>query len=390
MRGMIPMEERVFLVLGGYGGAGFPTAGLLLRETGVRIVIAGRNGERAERAARALNAEFPGARASARAVDASDGPALVPAFEGVDMVVVCSATVRYAGQIARAALAAGADYLDIYYSQSTIPVLRDLAPSIRDAGRYYITQAGCHPGLPGVMVRRAANEFTHIRRAIVGMAVSVPYLGTTDSVAELMEELRDYRTDIFVDGTWRAGGYRDVRKVDFGHGFGVRSCYPMFLEEMRELPERCGIDQTGVYAAGFNWFVDLFVMPLGVVLGRMRRGLGARSLARLTNWAIGAFSRPPYGIVFKLEADGAKDGAGGIFEVIVRHEDGYVLTAIPTVACLLQYLDGTIARAGRSVLGDAGPGLYLMAHAVDPGRALQDMARMGAQISATALPSVTS
>jgi len=374
------MSEKVLLVLGGYGGAGFPTARLLLKETAVRVVIGGRNRDRAEKAAHDLNAEFPGGRVSARTADASDEASLGRAFAGVTMVVVCSATVRHAERIARAALGAGADYLDIYYSQSTISLLRKLAPSVREAGRCFITQAGCHPGLPGVLVRRAAREFTHMRRAIVGMAIRVPYLGSTDSVAEFFEEMSDYRTDIFKDGSWRAGGYRDMRKIDFGAGFGVRTCYPMYLEEVRELPERFGLQEAGVYAAGFNWFLDWLVMPLGLMLGKLRKGLGVRWLARMANWGIGAFSRPPYGIVFKLEAEGVINGADATLAITVRHEDGYALTAIPTVACLLQYLDGGIGRSAGETSAQIEPGLHLMALAVEPDRLLRDMTRMGADV----------
>jgi saccharopine dehydrogenase (NAD+, L-lysine-forming) len=95
-----------------------------------------------------------------------------------------------------------------------------------------------------------------------------------------------------------------------------------------------------------------------------------RFLARLFIWGMSTFSRPPFGIVFKLEAEGEKDGTDHSLQVTVCHQDGYMLTAIPTAACLLQYLDGFIAR----------PGLWLMAHAVDPGRLLADMHRMGATI----------
>jgi len=100
----------------------------------------------------------------------------------------------------------------------------------------------------------------------------------------------------------------------------------------------------------------------------------------MANWGIGAFSRPPYGIVFKLEAEGVRNGADATLAITVRHEDGYALTAIPTVACLLQYLDGGIGRSAGETSAQMEPGLHLMALAVEPDRLLRDMTRMGADV----------
>ncbi|MEE9162958.1 MAG: hypothetical protein V3U35_08320, partial [Candidatus Neomarinimicrobiota bacterium] len=57
--------------------------------------------------------------------------------------------------------------------------------------------------------------------------------------------------------------------------------------------------------------------------------------------------------------------------VRVAHEDGYVLTAAPVVACIRQYLEG---RA-------AAPGLHFMAHIVDPALMLKDMVMMGIDVT---------
>ena len=55
----------------------------------------------------------------------------------------------------------------------------------------------------------------------------------------------------------------------------------------------------------------------------------------------------------------------------LTHPDGYWLTAAAAAACLLQWSDGSLRE----------PGLRLQALAVDPGRLLRDLQRMGAGVA---------
>jgi saccharopine dehydrogenase (NAD+, L-lysine-forming) len=364
------MEQKRILILGGYGGAGFPIGRGLLKETDVRLILAGRNLERAEEAAERLNAESSRSRVAAMQVDVAEAQSLANAFRNADTVLVCSPTSRYAGQVAQAALSADIDYLDILYPQKVVSALRPLEPAIQAAGRCFITQAGCHPGLPAALVRYAASHFPHLKRAIVGMAMSYRHLGSPDSVLELMEEVSHYQAYLFREGEWRKAGYKEAIKIDFGPGFGVRPCVPLWLEEMRTLPDELHLEEAGLYAAGFNWFVDWLLMPLAILFGRIGEGFGSRLLARGMVWGMRVFSRPPFGIVFKLQAEGEREGRPCLLEAAARHDDAYQFTAVPVVACLLQYLDGSIAR----------PGLWMMGQLVDPARLIADMMRMGIEI----------
>jgi saccharopine dehydrogenase (NAD+, L-lysine-forming) len=78
----------------------------------------------------------------------------------------------------------------------------------------------------------------------------------------------------------------------------------------------------------------------------------------------------------RLDARGEKDGQPLSVSVVLRHPDPYELTAIPVVACVRQYLDGSIAR----------PGLWLMGETVEPIRLFRDMEQMGVSIETTVTP----
>lgn len=111
------MNSPHLLVLGGYGNAGLPLARLLLAHTDAIITLAGRSLEKAQRAAACLEVvECHGGRIGGVRADAADPLSRRQAFDGVTMVVVASSTAQHAGNVARTALAAATDYLDIQYS----------------------------------------------------------------------------------------------------------------------------------------------------------------------------------------------------------------------------------------------------------------------------------
>jgi saccharopine dehydrogenase-like NADP-dependent oxidoreductase len=367
------VEHETILILGGYGNTGLCLARLLLQETDAGILLAGRTGERA---AAQLNTLFKGNRASGTCADASNRESISRALKGVDFLIVASSTAKHAGEVAAASLDAGIDYLDIHYSQQKVEVLRSMAGEIEAAGRCFITEAGFHPGLPAAMVRYVAEAFTRMDRAIVGSVIN-QVIPMTDALYELVEELRGYQAELFKDGRWQKVGWTSSRKINFGQRFGSRSCFPMMLEEMRAVPKLCpSVKETGFYIAGFNWFVDWIVFPLGMVALSVWPERAVKPVGKLIHWGMKRFSSPPFGLVMKVVASGEKDGQPKSVELSVYHEDGYMFTAIPVVACMLQYLDGSIAR----------PGLWMMGHLIDPQRLVKDMERMGVEVRCVSRP----
>jgi len=207
-----------------------------------------------------------------------------------------------------------------------------------------------------------------------------------DTVEELLEELNDFDSLIFKDKKWKKVSMLSTKEfltMDFGREFGKQTCAPMFLEEMRELPTAIpSLVETGFFVGSFNGFVDWVVMPLAMVAlkplppqsphrsVRKLRIAVLETMGKLMRWSLRTFTRPPYQTILKVEAQGLKDGQARTLAVSLSHPDGYAFTAIPVVACLLQYLDGSIHK----------PGLWTQGNLVEPGRLLEDMQRMGIQV----------
>jgi len=343
---------------------------LLLEHTDVRIIIAGRSLLKAEDFARDLNQNFPGDRAAAVYVDVDEPQSLGDALKGVDMLIVCSTTSTQAHLIAEYALKAGIDYLDIYYPQKVVQALKPLDDEIKRAGRCFITQAGIHPGMGAPLVRWAATQFDQIETANIAMALSFETIGNRNGVKELLGDLVDFSYSYWDKDHWKKGSYRDTRKFDLGPDWGVKSCIPMGLVELTTLPQQYKLAECGLWGAGFNWFIDMFVFPLAALFQRVDPRFGLNFITGLFMWGMNRFSKPPFGIVLKLEAQGEINNETKHMEVLLEHSDGYLATAIPVAATLLQYIDGSCAQ----------PGLHLMGLLPEPIRFMKDIKKMGLKV----------
>lgn len=374
MKYKFEMDLKKFLILGGYGNTGLLIAEYLLQETDCRIVLAGRNIEKAESFTASLNHKFKTNRVSAARVDAANTQSLNNAFEKVDFVIVASSTSEYVRNVANAVLSARIDYLDVQYSSAKVDILKSMKEEIERAGCCFITEGGFHPGLPAALVRYAASYFDRMEKANVGSVIKINWKGlkvSDSTVEEMVKEILDFQPLSYKNGKWVKSGWRGFKKFNFGLDFGEQYSVPMFLEEMHPLPEMIpSLKETGFFVGGFNWFVDYLVMPIGAVALKILRQKAVKPTGKIMSWGLKAFCSPPYGTVLLLEASGWKDEKYKTMRVKLYHEDGYILTAIPVVACLLQYLDGSIRK----------PGLWLQANVVEPNRMLSDMERLGVNV----------
>ncbi len=371
------MDTKIILILGGYGNTGRVLTRLLLQETNVKLVLAGRNLEKAKATAAQFNSLFEGNRVTGMYTDASDLENLKRIFKGVDFVIVASSTAKYTKEIATAALEAGCDYMDIHFGPKVYAILHSLAETIKNAEQCFITGGGFHPGLPAAMIRYAGQYFESMEKAIVGGVMNVnfrEYEISESTRIEFVEEVADFQPFFYKNGEWRKINMmstKDLIVMDFEGEFGKRQCAPMFFEELREIPVIFPtLNQTGFYMAGFNWLVDYFVFPFIFISLKLFPKISIKPMSKLMKWGLTTFSKPPYGIVMKLEASGKQNGKVKHAEIQLSHKDGSYFTAIPVVACLLQYLDGSIRK----------PGLWLQANIVEPNRFMQDMKRMGIEI----------
>lgn len=364
------MKKRI-LIIGGYGGVGRALCRSLLRHQDCTLTIAGRSSEKAGKWKRALRQEFDGGDVEAIALDATDPDALRMALLEIDLAIVAATIPEEMERVARAALATQTDLMDILVRSDVIDRLAPFAVEAREHGLRFITQCGFHPGLIAPAMRYASPWFDRYQQAAVFMAMD-PVFERPESTHEVLYETMGSRSRVLKDGKWQQASYRDAIEAEFPVYFGKRTCYPLNMEETHGLEQELSLEHAGVYAAGFGPYVDNFIFPLSMLLGRISKPLSQKICGWLFFRHIRKSSLQVPRVEFLLKAEGIKQRSSREICLQITATDGFELTAQCVVACYQQYLNGKI-----------GPGLHLMGKVVDELRLFHYLMQMGVEVSLT-------
>src|SRR5690606_33464422 len=122
------------------------------------------------------------------------------------------------------------------------------------------------------------------------------------------------------------------------------------LEELRNLPsEFPSLNETGFYVAGFNPYLNHFLIPAGKKLLKYSPAFVKKSFGNSVVWGLKKLTRPPFNSTILLSAVGRKNNLTKEVRVKISHNNGYWLTAASVTAVLFQYLRNNFTK----------PGLYL-------------------------------
>ncbi|RMI46684.1 saccharopine dehydrogenase NADP-binding domain-containing protein [Streptomyces triticirhizae] len=306
------------------------------------------------------------------AVDATDRASLAAFCRGQRVVLNCAGpSYLLKEKVARAALAAGADYVDVLGDD---PVAEALARVGAPAdGRTVVLSAGTVPGLSGLVPRHLAQSRAPGTSGPTALTVHAGGLerATRTVAADILLSLRTGGPDGEPYGhplaMWR-GGRREVRALraeeDAEVPFfpGRVATHPLLTAEVQRLAAALGLTEARWYnvfpgARVRALFTTLPTLPTDTderrqeVVDRIIRA-GEIDLAGRT---------PYYRLVVELS------GPGWTRTAVVRADDSYRLTGAVAAVAVREVLAGRVA-----------PGLHFAAEALDPARVVAALERVGA------------
>lgn len=337
------------VILGGYGTTGTIISRLFLENTSYNIIIAGRNPQKGTALCKVLNEHYTTERAIFKNVDCKDSEGLVELFRDRKLIINASSASEYTESILNATTRMRSDIMDIQYSNFKNSILLENKEKILNSGIRWLTDAGFHPGLPSAMIRYIGSKYTSLESANVFSILKVDWKSldlSQSTIDEFFKELLSFQPLSYREGEWR-DDISFTKTFEFTSELGKQSCYPMYFEELKSIPELYPtLKETGFFIGGFNPIVDNVLLVPVYIFAKMIGKISYKILEKIFYYGLREFTSPPYYTEIALEADGI-DGDLRIRRTMsLSHESAYYLTAVPAFASALQLLDGTIKEKG--------------------------------------------
>jgi len=349
------VKQKDILIVGGYGVVGQRIAADLMSDMPDRIVVAGRNSERATHFATAL-----GYGARGCPIDVDDPASIEAALDGVGLVVSC--IDQREPHLLRAAIAHGLAYTDITPHLIQRQPTEAMKIEACRTGVRIVLGAGLAPGISSMFARLGADRVGDVVRVESNVLLSVGDVFGPASRSYIMEEIALPYT-IQVNGVQQsAHAFGKAASVIFPPPLGRRTAYLFPFSDQIFFPHTLGA-RTALARLALDppWLgraLAVLVRLGAPSLLRRRKGASER-FSHLVGWLQQRYAgHDRYGLVVEVQ------GPGGMVRVSLSGHGQADATAIGAAALVRASDTGEVER----------PGIWLAEQIVPPGPFLDRLA----------------
>lgn len=244
------IARHSILVVGGYGIVGRRIAAQLAHHFPGRVVVAGRDAERA----RALCVEL-GHGSQARLIDIDAPSSITAALEGVHTVVACVAQREL--HLLRASISRGLAYTDIAPRLAFWRGAEEMDAEARRTGARILLGAGLSPGISNVMARKLADVLGDVTRIETAILLSLGDEYGPDSLLHVLEAVTQPFSIVENGRQRKVVPFSERARVAFPEPVGMRIAYLCPWSDVVYYPKTLGArTATGRFALNPAWAGD--------------------------------------------------------------------------------------------------------------------------------------
>jgi hypothetical protein len=339
------------VVLGGYGAFGARVSERLAASPGLELVVAGRSRERAERLARELAAK---ARANVRAAVMDAGSITADDLRAERTALVINASGPFQTQdyrVARAAVDAGAHYVDLADARGFVTGIGALDGDARRAGVLVVSGASTVPALSAAVVDELAPQFaalTSVEIAISPGNSFDPGLATTQSILRSLGQ--PFPAGPATDPR-RAYCWQQLRRRRLP-GLGARWLGACDTPDRELLPERYpGLGRVDVSAAleVGAMHLGLWALSWGVRVGLVRHPARLAAPLLRAKRALRFLGSDVGGMTVAVEGRDRQGAPKRVeWTLVARNGHGPYIPAMPSVVLAKRLVAGTLSARGAT------------------------------------------
>ncbi len=340
------MTKRI-LIIGGYGNFGRFIAGMLAREDNVRLIISGRNEDKAKALANTLDAKHPPETAL---VDITHG--LSESLSRIKPDIVIHTSGPYQGQgyyVAEACIENGCHYIDLADARDFVAGISVLDGAARERNVLICAGASSVPCLTSAIVDENIGNFACLKSIEYGIATAqLTNRGVATTSAVLSYAGKPFKT--LIDGKMTdVYGWLDLRWRKFW-GLNVRPLGNCDVPDLELFPTRYPTLKTIRFQAGLELKILHLCLWMFSGLARFKLFPPLQPLApyllRISYW-FDAFGRDDSGFYMTLKGAG-EDGQDKeiTFDLVARHGDGLYIPSMPAILMAKKLANGDITDVG--------------------------------------------
>ncbi|MDP1715658.1 MAG: saccharopine dehydrogenase NADP-binding domain-containing protein [Anaerolineales bacterium] len=234
------MEDKKIMIVGGYGGVGRTIARLLSKEFPQRVIVAGRNYDKANQ----LSVELEHTVLPLK-LDISSETFPEKLLDEVSLIVMCidQQDTRFVEECIRQ----GVDYIDITSGYEFISKLEALNADAEKGGSTIVSSVGLAPGLTNVLASLAVSKGRNVSHidlfVMVGLGEEHGEAAERWTVENLSTtfKIRDHQ------GFRQVRSFHESKTTQFPEGLGARRAYRFNFSDQHVIPNTLKIDSASTW-----------------------------------------------------------------------------------------------------------------------------------------------